>query len=428
MKSPLHTRLFVTVTAATSAFGLVAHADTVVQIPVDSVMDGRSVSTLTGGIIVPWTVGQGVYGDGYADAYVTKAVEAKLPPMPPGLALPDDGVFPATARLPQIVLHFSNTASATSPQTHQVHINTGPQTFQFPVPPATYSKLFLLLTASEGTGKFSVTLSYAGGVPSTTTAYMLPDSGGGGTTNPNDPVYFNLIQGMRKWSPTDVEGDTTTHGIGGIEIVPSPTATLTGVQVTKTAAHLVFWGATGIATSPVDAGTPITTDAGTTGGADASTGDDGGGDAQATTGGTTATTSTAGTTATTTTSTAGTTGTATGTTTGGNNGAVGTTSATNTTTTGTNAGTNGTATGGTTGVTTAGTNGASGTAGTTGTGNASGNGASGTASNGTSTTSGANYNSNSSGCSVTAGAGGTLSLWSSLLVLWGARRKRRARV
>src|SRR4051794_35990601 len=176
-----------------------AAADTVVQVPVDSVIDGRTVSTAAGGTITTWSAGQGVDGDGNADGYVTNAVEAILKTQGKtvnnqlGVALPDDGMFAADARHPAVLLHFSNTAPVTSPQTHQIYINAsrGSQTFQLNVPQATYSKMFLFITASEGAAALTITLSYAGGTAPTTQKLMLPDYGIGGA-KANDPVFFNL--------------------------------------------------------------------------------------------------------------------------------------------------------------------------------------------------------------------------------------------
>jgi len=249
-----------------------AAADSVVQIPVDSVLDGRTVSTLNGQAIVSWSAAQGIDGDGYADGFVTTAVEAMLQKQGKtengvlGIALPDDGKFPATTRHPEIDLHFSNTAANTAPQTHQLHLSTGPQTFTFNVPQATYSKLFLLITCSEGPAALTITLTYAGGAAPVVTKLTLPDYGVGGAPA-NDQVFFNLIQGMHKWDTTNKENDGPSHTITGIEMNPSTTGELVSVQVTKTnGSHVVFWGATGVATSPVTTGTGGT---GGTGGASA---------------------------------------------------------------------------------------------------------------------------------------------------------------
>ncbi|HEX3852919.1 MAG TPA: hypothetical protein VHW01_18275, partial [Polyangiaceae bacterium] len=171
-------------------------------------------------------------------------------------ALPDNGVFPADAASgrPEIDLHFSNAAPTTSPQTHQVHQAMGAQTFQITIPQATYSKMYLLITTSEGAAKLTVTLNYAGGKAPVVSMLTLPDYGIGGAA-PGDPVFFNLIAGMRKWSGTDNEGDSQTHGITGITLTPSATDMLTSITVAKTnGSHVVFWGATGVATSPVSTG------------------------------------------------------------------------------------------------------------------------------------------------------------------------------
>ncbi len=232
-------------------------AQTVVQVPVDALIDGRTVSTVSNGAVVPWSAGQGVDGDGNADGFVTNAAEAIIQAHGTiGKALPDDGVFPADAASgrPEIDLHFSNAAQTSSPQTHQVHQSMGAQSFQITVPQATYSKMYLLITTSEGAAKLTVTLNYAGGKAPVVSMLTLPDYGIGGAAA-GDPVFFNLIAGMRKWSSTDAEGDSQTHGITGITLTPSATDMLTSITVAKTnASHVVFWGATGVATSAVSTG------------------------------------------------------------------------------------------------------------------------------------------------------------------------------
>jgi hypothetical protein len=236
-----------------------AVAETVVQIPVGSLIDGRSVSTVAGGTVTPWTPGLGVDGNGGGDGFVTNAVEAILATQGKttngqvGVALPNDGMFAADARHPAVVLHFSNTDPIASPQTHQVYQAKGAQSFQVAIPAATYSKMFLFITCSEGAAALTITLNYAGGTPMVT-KLTLPDYGIGGASA-NDPVFFNLISRMRKWTTTDMETDTTSHTITGIELNPTATATLTSIDVAKTnQAHVVFWGATGIATSAVAIG------------------------------------------------------------------------------------------------------------------------------------------------------------------------------
>jgi hypothetical protein len=274
--------------AAVARPAAAATVESVVQVDVSSVIDGRTVSTAQGQTITPWTAMQGVDGHGNADGYVTKAVETLLVGMgktvggKAGVALPDDGMFPPDpkGRFPAVQLHFSNDAPTTSPQTHQIYINPsrGSQSFMFDVPAATYSKMFLFITASEGAAKLAITFNYAGGTAPTTQTVMLPDYGVGGATNPNDPIFFNLIAGMRKWGSSDQEGDSTTHTITGIELAPNATATLASIKVEKmNGSHCVFWGATGIASGAVMTGAGGSTGGGTDGGAAGATEDAGGG-------------------------------------------------------------------------------------------------------------------------------------------------------
>jgi hypothetical protein len=260
-------KVFLAATAAalTLAHASSAQAQYVVQIPVDSVLNARSVSTLTGGVVVPFTPNEGVYSNG-ADGYATAAVKMQLASTTPGVGLPDDGLFPATAMLPAFQLHFSNAAPATSPQTHYIPAGAPAPTFQFAVPPAIYSALYLIFTCSEGSATFTVTLSYAGGAPNDVSKPItIPDTGIGVQTTGSPHFYITTNTG--KWSAT-AELEHGGHTIEGIQLTPSSTAMLTGVQVTRTStSYLVFWGAVGSSTTPVDAGASSAEDGG--GGTDA---------------------------------------------------------------------------------------------------------------------------------------------------------------
>jgi hypothetical protein len=229
-----------------------ARADTVVQFPVDTLLNARPVSTLTNGVVVPWTATQGVDGNGGGDGYVTKAVEAKLGQM--GAALPDDGVFPAANGIPEIDLHFSNSNTATSFQAHNAHHGVA-ASIDFAVPQATYSKVFLVLTSAEGADKLTVTMTYADATTSVTLPFTLADYDTALAANTAEVTYFSLIS-MHKWTPTDQQTDNAGHQITGVSLTPTPTKPLTSIKIAKPAdgQYLVFWGATGIATSPVDAG------------------------------------------------------------------------------------------------------------------------------------------------------------------------------
>jgi hypothetical protein len=251
---------------STMAAGVVAAADQPVQIPVQQLLNGRAVSTLTGGAVVPWTDGVD-----QSDGLVTTAVMMSLHQN--GMALPDDGVFASDSRHPQVVLNFSNAAPATSKQIFYLH---GAGAFEFAVPSGHYSRLFLFLLSSIGPSPLTVTMTYADG---TTTAqtFTLPDWGTGMPLPTNPPIFFNLIAGMHKWNKQDQMIDTPSHTITGVELSPNSLQPMTKVAIAKpnAAQYLIFWGATGLASdvsSTMDGGAasdvPID-DGGAQGGADA---------------------------------------------------------------------------------------------------------------------------------------------------------------
>jgi hypothetical protein len=234
------------IAVAVGASGTAGAAQTI-QIPVDALLTARSVTTLTGGALVTWTVGVDEGGTG--DGFLTAAASKFHNDPPTVKALPDDGRFPADTRHPEVVLHFSNDADPASQQTRPVK---GAGEFSFPTPAAQYEKLFLIFTSGEGASALTFTLTYADGttdvVNESLPDYYIP-------ILPSDPVFFNLALDLAKWRQTNAVADAAHHYIDGVEIHPTPSKVLNGVKVAKTAAgFLVFWGATGIATSSIDGG------------------------------------------------------------------------------------------------------------------------------------------------------------------------------
>jgi len=217
-----------------------------VQVPIDALLNARPVSTLSGGQVTPWSVGQGIDS---ADGLVTSAVEAFLGQT--GAALPDDGQFAANADHPNVVLHFADSAPSTTPQTRNV---LGIGDFEFAVPQATYSKLFLVMTSSYGAAPLTVTMVYADGTTSMT-SFTLPDWGTGQPLPTTPPIFFTVASGMHKWNAQNQQEDAPVHTITGVVLTPAANEELTAIRIVKpTAAQtLVFWGATAIATSSVDA-------------------------------------------------------------------------------------------------------------------------------------------------------------------------------
>jgi hypothetical protein len=265
MKSPRPSVLTATILIALG-MARVAWADTTVQIPIDSLLDARPVSTLTGGVVVPWTAGQGIDGNGGGNGFVTEGVAAKLGYNGP--ALPSNGIFPAAKGLPEFDLYFSDSNPATSFQAANVHANVV-GAIQFAVPQATYSSIYLVLTDSENADMLTVTMSYADATTSMVGPFTMPDYDQGLPANTKEVSYFSLFSGQ-KWSSTDGPNDNMGHSVTGVILTPTPTKPLTGMVINKPSDghYLVFWGAVGTATSPVvDAGTSSVVDSG--GGTDA---------------------------------------------------------------------------------------------------------------------------------------------------------------
>jgi len=236
-----------------------------VQIPIDSLLNARPVSTVSNGVVVPWSPGQGIDGNGGGNGFVTQSVAAKLGYTGP--ALPDDGIFPAAKGLPEFDLYFSDSNSPTSFQAHNVHANVV-GAIQFAVPQATYSSIYLVLTDSENADMLTVTMTYADSTTSMVGPFTMPDCDQGLPANTKDVSYFSLFSGQ-KWSSTDGPNDNMGHSITGVILTPTPTKPLTGMVINKPSDghYLVFWGAVGMATSAVDAGASSAEDSG--GGTDA---------------------------------------------------------------------------------------------------------------------------------------------------------------
>jgi len=151
-----------------------------------------------------------------------------------------------------MVLHFANTAPAQGAQAHGL---AGVGAFDIDVPHATYSGLFLAILSSYGDCPLTFTLQYTDAT-SSEVQLTLPDWGTGKPLPTNPPVFFNLIAGLHKWNRDNASVDTPSHSLTGLRLDPAADKQLSRVHVSKTSAtpYLVFFGATGVATSAVDAG------------------------------------------------------------------------------------------------------------------------------------------------------------------------------
>jgi hypothetical protein len=281
--------------AATTLLALTAgaaRADTVVQVPMGGLLDRRSVTVLQGTTLVVFNLatdggGPTDTGDGAQNGFVTQAV-AKSKNAPVANALPDDGRFPADMRHPEVVLHFSNDADPASGQDRIIPKTGG--SFSFPMPPSTYSKVFLFFHGANNGSTVKITLTYSDATTEIVNT-MVPDYYA--DVSATDPVLFNLAPDLAKWTKNTTIAEANHHHITGVEIHPmAPTKTVTMIQVDRgTTGYLAFWGATGVATSAVanlpDAGTDASApdgggkpaDAGGGGGASATGGASGAGGA-----------------------------------------------------------------------------------------------------------------------------------------------------
>jgi hypothetical protein len=210
----------------------------VIQIDVDKILNARSVTTFTDGKLTTWTTG--IDGNGLADGYLTLSASLFKGDKDP-IALPDNPLFPATDRHPEILLHYSNSDS-TSNQTLAVK---GTGTFNFQVPAKYYSKLFLAFTSAEGASDIAVDLYY--GDVKETKFFIVPDYYQ--DLEATDPDFCYLANNLAKWGVKNNMTEKDHHNIDLLDIHPDPKKKLTHIKVQKTeAGYLVFWAATGVAT------------------------------------------------------------------------------------------------------------------------------------------------------------------------------------
>jgi hypothetical protein len=214
-----------------------AGASETIQVDVRSILNGRSVTTLTDGKLVPWT--QGIDGGGLADGYMTLEASLFNGDKAPK-ALPGDGVFKATAAHPEVRLNYGN-EDGKGAQTRSVK---GEGELAFPVPSKRYARMLLFMSSAEGPSHLSVTLAYADGSREQR-EIVLPDYYFDAPAG--DPSVFSLASDLAKWNRSGHMAEANHHYIHGVELHPDAKKELIRVQVGKTApAYLVFWGATGV--------------------------------------------------------------------------------------------------------------------------------------------------------------------------------------
>ncbi len=210
----------------------------VIQVNVSSILNTRSITTLTNGSLVTWI--NGVDGGGASDGYLTMAASLFKGDKNPH-ALPDSGKIAADTNHPEVMLNYSNSDG----KNNQTHFVVGSGEFTFSVPQTNYSKMFLFFTSSEGTSSIQVTLTYADATESK--AFVVPDYY---TDIPsNDQNFCYLVKDLAKWNKQNVMTETNHHNIDALNVHPNAAKVLTAIKVQKSqAGYMVFWGATGVST------------------------------------------------------------------------------------------------------------------------------------------------------------------------------------
>lgn len=205
------------------------------QVDLTSLLNARIVTTLSGGRLVPWTDALDNAGSGEATCSAALRMGDANP-----RALPDDGLFPATASHPRVRLHFSD-ARATG---DQVHRSVGRDDFKIAVPPTHYRQLWIFCMSGLGKSLLTVTLSYTDG-SSVQKRLTVPDWYF--PAQDNDPRLCNLAGNLGKWGKDNRMMEKDHHYLVGIDLAPDARRTLTGVRIEKSdSGVLTLWGMTGV--------------------------------------------------------------------------------------------------------------------------------------------------------------------------------------
>jgi hypothetical protein len=207
--------------------------DRVIQINVSTVLNTRSVTTLTKGNLVTWKT-----GIDKENGYLTMAASVFMGDQDPH-ALPDNPLFPASQSHPEILLHYSNEAG-TQNQTRCIP-DSGE--FIFKLPHHNYTDLYLSLTSSYGASSLQFEMTYKDGVELRN--FILPDWFK--DIPDNDPDFSYVAHNMSKWGNKNNLNEKDHHNIDALNIHPDPNRILTAVKLRKLpGGYLVFWAATGV--------------------------------------------------------------------------------------------------------------------------------------------------------------------------------------
>jgi hypothetical protein len=210
-----------------------------VQIALGPLLNARIVTTLTAGRLVPWRDAL----DGVTSGEATRAAALRIG-QPFSLALPDDGVFPATDRHPLVKLAFSNAEGGSN----QVRRSLSEDAYAIPVPPGRYGQFWIFVMSGNGESTLRLRLSYADG-HGEESSLVIPDWYF--PVKDGEARRVNLASDLGKWSSSSELMEKDHHYLHGFDLGPDPRRVLISVRVSKTAkAVLTLWGATAVAAAP----------------------------------------------------------------------------------------------------------------------------------------------------------------------------------
>jgi hypothetical protein len=208
----------------------------IIQFDITPILNARPVSTLKNNHITKWTTG--IDGGGSGDGYLTLSAALFTGDKGPH-ALPDNPVFAATDKHPEIKLHYSNDDGIHN-QTCNIK---GADSVSFTVPQRGYKAVYLALTSSEGPSQLHIRLTYnAGTIVKDVT---LPDYYD--DIKPGNPALSYLAHDLAKWGNNNNMTEKDHHNIDVLKVETDPARILKSISIAKEkAGYLVFWAAAGV--------------------------------------------------------------------------------------------------------------------------------------------------------------------------------------
>jgi hypothetical protein len=208
----------------------------IIQLDLSKILNARPVTTFTNGRLITWT--KGIDGNGKADGYLTMAAAIFKGDKDPK-ALPDNPLFTATNKHPEVLLYYSNNDSISN----QAFAFSNKDSVHVELLPKYYTDLYLAFTSAEGASQIKVNLLYTDGMESK--SFEVPDYYKDIPATHPDLCY--LVHDLAKWGKVNNMTEKDHHNIDLLNIHPDPNRKLTGIKIEKAeAGYLLFWAATGV--------------------------------------------------------------------------------------------------------------------------------------------------------------------------------------